>query len=74
MVISETTAVNIVLQLHRRKANWFGHMLLSNCLQEYATEGQVQGRADEEECVNSYWNVNVLECERGSTGSQCLEN
>ena len=67
------TAVDIELHVQRRDANWVGHMLLNNCLLEHAIEGKVQGRADEEEYVNSYWDENVLECERGSTRSHCLE-
>ena len=67
------TAVDIDLHVQRRKAKWVARMLLSKCLLEDAVEGNVQGRADEEEYVNSYWNGNVLECERRSTVSHCLE-
>ena len=74
VVISEMTAVDIDLHVQRRKANWIGRMLLSNCLLEHAAEGNVEGRADEEEYVDSYWNENVLELERRCTVSHCLEN
>jgi hypothetical protein len=36
-------------------------MSLSNCLLEHATEGKVEGLADEEEYVKSYCNVTVKE-------------
>lgn len=74
MAISEMAAVGIELHVQRRKTNWVGHMLLNCCLLEHVIVGKVQGRADEEEYMKSYWNGNVLECERGSTGSHCLEN
>jgi hypothetical protein len=34
---------NILHEIHKRKANWFGHILLRNCLLQRVTEGKIQG-------------------------------
>jgi hypothetical protein len=35
---------NIVHTIKRRKANWIGHVLLTNCLLKHVIEGKLQGR------------------------------
>jgi hypothetical protein len=35
---------NIVHTIKRRKANWIGHILRSNCLLKHVTEGKLEGR------------------------------
>ena len=37
---------NIVHTVHRRKANWIGHILHRNCLLIDVFEGKIEGRAD----------------------------
>jgi hypothetical protein len=32
--------------IHRRKANWMGHILRRNCLLKDVTEGKLEGRAE----------------------------
>jgi hypothetical protein len=39
----------------RSKANWNDHMLPTNCLLQYVTEGMIGEGIDEEEDVRSYW-------------------
>jgi len=34
---------NIVHEIHKRKANWNGHILRRNCLLQRVTEGKIQG-------------------------------
>ena len=50
---------NILHTINRRKVNWIGHILRSNCLLEQVIEGQIEGRIqvwkDEEEDVSIYW-------------------
>jgi len=36
---------NILHTIHRRKANWIGHILRRNCLLIYVTERKIGGRA-----------------------------
>jgi hypothetical protein len=48
---------NILQTVKRRKANWNGHILHSNCLLKYIIEGKIEGRIevmeDKEEDVSS---------------------
>jgi hypothetical protein len=37
---------NILHEIHKRKANWIGHILCRNCLLQQVTEGMVQGRIE----------------------------
>ena len=34
---------NILHEIRKRKANWFGHILRRNCLLQRVTEGKIQG-------------------------------
>jgi hypothetical protein len=34
---------NILHEIHKRKANWIGHILLRNCLLQRVIEGKIQG-------------------------------
>ena len=34
---------NILHEIHKRKANWIGHILRRNCLLQWVTEGKIQG-------------------------------
>jgi len=33
----------ILHEIHKRKANWIGHILHRNCLVQRVTEGEIQG-------------------------------
>jgi len=33
---------NILHEIHKRKANWIGHILRRNCLLQLVTEGKIQ--------------------------------
>jgi hypothetical protein len=35
--------MNILLEIPKRKANWFGHILRRNCLLQRVIEGEIQG-------------------------------
>ena len=35
--------INILHEIHKRKANWIGHILRRNCLLQRVTEGKIQG-------------------------------
>ena len=35
--------MNILHEIRKRKANWFGHLLRRNCLLQRVTEGKIQG-------------------------------
>jgi hypothetical protein len=35
---------NFLHTIKRREANWIGHILRRNCLQEHVIEGAVEGR------------------------------
>jgi hypothetical protein len=37
---------NNLHKIQRRKANWIGHMLLTNCLLKHVIEGQIEGRIE----------------------------
>ena len=37
---------NVVHTVHRRKANWIGHILHMNCLLKDVIEGKIGGRAE----------------------------
>jgi len=37
---------NILHAIHRRKANWTGHILHRNCLLKQVIEGKIEGRMD----------------------------
>jgi len=37
---------NILHEIHKRKANWIGHILRRNCLLQRVTEGKIQGRIE----------------------------
>jgi hypothetical protein len=45
---------NILHTIKRRKANWIGHILRSNCGLTHVIE-RYKGQEDEEEDVSSYW-------------------
>jgi hypothetical protein len=34
---------NILHEIHKRKANWIGHILRRNCLLQWVIEGKIQG-------------------------------
>jgi hypothetical protein len=34
---------NILYEIHKRKANWIGHILRRNCLPQRVIEGKIQG-------------------------------
>jgi hypothetical protein len=34
---------NILHEIRKRKANWFGHLLRRNCLAKEVTEGKIKG-------------------------------
>jgi hypothetical protein len=34
---------NILHEIHKRKANWIGHILRRNCLPQRVIEGKIQG-------------------------------
>jgi hypothetical protein len=34
---------NILHEIHKRKANWIGHILRRNCLQQRVTERKIKG-------------------------------
>jgi hypothetical protein len=34
---------NILHEIHKRKANWIGHILCRNCLLQWVTEGKIKG-------------------------------
>jgi len=34
---------NILHKIHKRKANWIGHILRRNCLLQQVTEGKIKG-------------------------------
>jgi hypothetical protein len=37
---------NILHEIHKRKANWIGHILRRNCLLQWVIEGKIQGRIE----------------------------
>jgi hypothetical protein len=37
---------NILHEIRKRKANWIGHILRTNCLLQRVTEGKIQGRIE----------------------------
>jgi hypothetical protein len=37
---------NILRQMKRRKANWIGHILRTNCLLKHVVEGKIEGRIE----------------------------
>jgi hypothetical protein len=37
---------NILHEIRKRKANWIGHILRSNCLLKEVTEGKIKGRIE----------------------------
>jgi len=37
---------NILHEINKRKANWIGHILRSNCLLQWVIEGKIKGRID----------------------------
>ena len=37
---------NIVHTVKERKANWIGHILRRNCLQNHVIEGKIEGRTE----------------------------
>jgi hypothetical protein len=42
-------ARNVLQPIKRRKANWIGHILRSNCLIKHFTEGKMGGRIEVKE-------------------------
>jgi hypothetical protein len=47
---------NMPQTMKRRKDKWVVRILRRNCLLKHVTEGQAEGRMeDEEEDVNSFW-------------------
>ena len=47
---------NILHEIRKRKAKWFGHILRRNFLLQQVIEGKMKGQIeDEEEGVRSYW-------------------
>jgi len=38
--------MNILQTIHRRKANWIGHILRRDCLLKHVIEGKIEGRSD----------------------------
>jgi hypothetical protein len=37
---------NILHEVHKRKANWIGHILRRNCFLQRVTEGKIQGEIE----------------------------
>jgi len=37
---------NIVRTIKRKKANWIGHILRRNCLQNHVTDGKIEGKLE----------------------------
>jgi hypothetical protein len=37
---------NIVRTIKRKKANWIGHILRRDCLQNHVTDGKIEGRIE----------------------------
>ena len=37
---------NILHEIRKRKANWFGHILLRNCLLQQVIEGKIKGQIE----------------------------
>jgi hypothetical protein len=67
----------------RRKTNWIGHILHSNCLLEHVTEGKTEGRTEvkgrrgkrRKQLLDELQdNDKKLKVERGSTRSHSVEN
>jgi hypothetical protein len=49
---------NILHEIHKRRANWIGHILRRNCLLQRVIEGKIQGRIEvtgRQEDVGNYW-------------------
>jgi len=48
---------NILHEISKRKANWIGHMLRTNCLLQRVIDGKIRGGGEkgQEEDVGSYW-------------------
>jgi hypothetical protein len=74
---------NIVHTVKRRKANWIGHSLRGNCVLKRGVEGKIEGRIQMkgrqgrrgELVLDDRKDIErILEIERGSTGSHCVEN
>jgi hypothetical protein len=36
----------LLYKIKRRKANWVGHILHRNCIQEHVIEGKIEGRIE----------------------------
>jgi hypothetical protein len=72
---------NILHTIKRRKANWIGHILSTNCLLKHVIEGKLEGRIEitEQRGKRSKQLLDdlkekKLEIERGSTRSHPMEN
>jgi hypothetical protein len=39
-------AANILYTIKRRKANWIGHVLRTDCLLKHVIEGKIEGRIE----------------------------
>jgi hypothetical protein len=50
---------NILHEISKRKANWIGHILCTNCLLQQVTEGKIKGgikvTGRQKEDVVRYW-------------------
>lgn len=43
---SGTEKRNILITIKKRKANWIGHVLDTNCILKHIVEGKIDGRTD----------------------------
>jgi hypothetical protein len=73
---------NILHTIKRRRANWIGHILRRNCLLKHVIEGKLDGRIEvtgrrgrkRRQILDDLTEKMVLETERGSATSPCVEN
>jgi replicative superfamily II helicase len=71
-----------ILHTIKRKANWIGHILRRNCLLKHVIEGKLGGRIEmtgrrgrrRKPLLDDLKEKKILEIERGSTRSHCVEN
>jgi hypothetical protein len=73
---------NILHTIKRRKANWIGHILRSNCLLKHVIEGKLEGRIEmtgrrgtrRKQLLDDLKEKGILEIERGSSRLHSMEN
>jgi hypothetical protein len=74
---------NILRKLKSRKVKWIGHMLRRNCLLNHVIERKLEGKTEMtgrrerkfKQLLDDVKEIKkILEIERGSTRSHCMEN